>query len=322
MTAKALERGRSCPICCDDLDGDSCSIAPWFARLLGRGNGEVKCKSCNNCFHSSCVDKWFCASGQRQCPLCRQHWDGVGAAGGEVESGSGGEVGVDSGRSRVSPRMMMTPRLGRVSLPASVNISEALSSDIEEYLRRQNFPPALSSGIEEGFLRSINVNLASDRVSQSSLPVGFDSQRRTRQYLQLDRVDSPTFGYVNSARDDRAQVRPMSSNARDPRQLSPLRSGSSLQPSHLRSWKPVEAVPSRDDRDLKPLGTTPRTGGAFSDAHDEAASSFNRPLRHPHQSVRDRKETIGIGYRQAIPPRRKLSPWTLDDPCPISNEWL
>jgi len=319
-TARRASKPRSCPICCDDLDGDdTCSFTPWFARLLGRGNGEVKCKTCNNCFHSSCVDKWFSASGQRQCPLCRQPWDGVGAASGEVGLGNRGEIGGESGRPRLSHRMMMTsdPRPGWVSLPTSV-----LSQDIEEYdhLPRSHLT---YDEIVEALLRQENLsrelNVASGRISQQSPSDVFDSQWRTRQYLQLDQADSPTFVDLSNARDDHVRSRPMSSNVRHHRQQSP-RSVSSLQPSHLRSWQPVDTEPNRDDRDLE-LSRPPRIGSASSDAHGEAVSSFNRPPRHPYPSVWDRKDTIGIGYRQAIPPRRRLSQWTLDDPCPIL-EWL
>ena len=299
--------------CFDDIDGDTCFIAPWLARLLGRGNGEVKCKTCNNCFHSSCVDEWFHTSGDRHCAVCRQPWDGVGAVGGEVEMGRRDEVSAESGRSSLSLSRTMTrdPRLGGgwVSSPTPVNISQALSSDIEEFVRRQNISSALSSDIEEEFLRHLNVNVESDSVA-------FDSHWGTTQHLQLDRVDSPTFVDLNNARDDHVQARPMSSYVRDRRQQSPLRCGSSLQPSHLRSWQPVDTESCGDDRDLELLRPTPRTGSAFSDALEEAVSRFNQPPRHPRPRAWDERETIGIGYRQAIPPRRNLSPWTLDDTCP------
>lgn len=38
---------------------------------------NLECNTCNNCFHSSCLYKWFHSSGKSQCVLCQQPWSGT-----------------------------------------------------------------------------------------------------------------------------------------------------------------------------------------------------------------------------------------------------
>jgi hypothetical protein len=38
---------------------------------------NLQCNTCNNCFHSSCLYKWFHSSGKSQCVLCQQPWSGT-----------------------------------------------------------------------------------------------------------------------------------------------------------------------------------------------------------------------------------------------------
>jgi hypothetical protein len=38
---------------------------------------NLQCNTCSNCFHSSCLYKWFHSSGKSQCVLCQQPWNGT-----------------------------------------------------------------------------------------------------------------------------------------------------------------------------------------------------------------------------------------------------
>jgi hypothetical protein len=38
---------------------------------------NLECNTCNNCFHSSCLYKWFHSSGKSSCVLCQQPWSGT-----------------------------------------------------------------------------------------------------------------------------------------------------------------------------------------------------------------------------------------------------
>jgi E3 ubiquitin-protein ligase listerin len=38
---------------------------------------NLQCNTCSNCFHSSCLYKWFHSSGKSQCVLCQQPWSGT-----------------------------------------------------------------------------------------------------------------------------------------------------------------------------------------------------------------------------------------------------
>lgn len=38
---------------------------------------NLQCNTCGNCFHSSCLYKWFHSSGKSQCVLCQQPWSGT-----------------------------------------------------------------------------------------------------------------------------------------------------------------------------------------------------------------------------------------------------
>jgi hypothetical protein len=38
---------------------------------------NLQCSTCSNCFHSSCLYKWFHSSGKSQCVICQQPWSGT-----------------------------------------------------------------------------------------------------------------------------------------------------------------------------------------------------------------------------------------------------
>ena len=61
---KEFEGVEPCPVCYSVLSVKTHELP------------SLQCKTCNHCFHSSCLYKWFKSSGKSQCVLCQQPWSG------------------------------------------------------------------------------------------------------------------------------------------------------------------------------------------------------------------------------------------------------
>ena len=61
---KEFEGVEPCPVCYSVLSVKTHELP------------SLQCKTCHNCFHSSCLYKWFKSSGKSQCVLCQQPWSG------------------------------------------------------------------------------------------------------------------------------------------------------------------------------------------------------------------------------------------------------
>lgn len=62
---KEFEGVEPCPVCYSVLSVKTHDLP------------NLQCKTCGNCFHSSCLYKWFASSGKNQCVLCQQPWNGT-----------------------------------------------------------------------------------------------------------------------------------------------------------------------------------------------------------------------------------------------------
>mmetsp|Transcript_15507 Transcript_15507/g.23800 ORF Transcript_15507/g.23800 Transcript_15507/m.23800 type:complete len:1749 (+) Transcript_15507:124-5370(+) len=62
---KEFEGVEPCPVCYSVLSVKTHDLP------------NLECKTCGNCFHSSCLYKWFASSGKNQCVICQQPWNGT-----------------------------------------------------------------------------------------------------------------------------------------------------------------------------------------------------------------------------------------------------
>ena len=52
------------------------AVVPVRAQVIAHNGAlpKLQCKTCNQCFHSGCLYKWFQQSSKSNCPHCQSPW--------------------------------------------------------------------------------------------------------------------------------------------------------------------------------------------------------------------------------------------------------